>query len=361
MFLEKLSVLNYKNLQSVSFDFSDKMNCFVGDNGVGKTNLLDAIYHLGMGKSYFNPSAEQNIRYGDDFYMLDGTFFKQNRQEQVVCSVKKGQRKQIKRNGKAYEKLSDHIGNFPIVIVSPSDRDLITESSEARRRFLDAVISQISNSYLTNLLSYNRILTQRNGLLKYFAENKLFDLPTLQIYNEQICFYAKEIYSERKEFLQNFVPIFKKQYEIISQGKEQVDILYKTDLSSHSMNDLLAMSLEKDRSVQHTTKGIHKDDLAFEYQGYLVKKNGSQGQQKTFLIALKFAQYHLICQKNGVTPILLLDDIFDKLDANRVEQIIRLVQSPEFGQVFLSDTHSGRTRQIVEAVFQNCQIFEIKK
>lgn len=361
MFLEKLSVLNYKNLQSVNFDFSDKMNCFVGNNGVGKTNLLDAIYHLGMGKSYFNPSAEQNIRYGDDFYLLDGTFFKQNRQEQVVCSVKKGQRKQIKRNGKAYEKLSDHIGNFPIVIVSPSDRDLITESSEARRRFLDAVISQISQSYLTNLMAYNRILTQRNGLLKYFFENKVFDPTTLQIYDEQLCFYATEIHQKRKEFLENFVPIFKKQYEIISEGKEQVDILYKTDLSSAGMNDLLATSLEKDKIVQYTTKGVHKDDLSFEYQGHLVKKNGSQGQQKTFLIALKFAQYHLICQKNGEKPILLLDDIFDKLDASRVEQIIRLVHSPEFGQVFLSDTHSGRTQEIVESVFEDYQIFEIKK
>lgn len=361
MFLKKLSVLNYKNIQAKELDFSQKINAFVGKNGVGKTNLLDAIYHLGMGKSYFNTIAIQNICHGTDFYMLEGIFQTEHREETIVCSVKKGQKKQLKKNGKAYEKLADHIGNFPIVIISPSDRDLITEGSEERRRFLDGVISQADNSYLNTLLNYNKILAQRNSLLKYFAENQTFDRDTLAIYNEQLAFFGQEIYQKRISFLEIFIPIFNEQYQIISQGNESVELFYESNLSQTPLNELLEQNLSRDLSLQYTSCGVHKDDLLFKIEDHLIKKFGSQGQQKSFLTALKLAQFQITRQKTGITPILLLDDIFDKLDADRVQQIVELVSQPNFGQIFISDTHSSRTEAIIQQIFPEYKIFEIEK
>lgn len=351
MFLKRLSILNFKNIQTKEFIFTPKINCFVGNNGVGKTNSLDAIYHLGMGKSYFNPSATQNIAFGEEFYLLEGTFNREKREEIVVCSVKKGQKKIIKRNGKTYERIADHIGNFPVVIVSPADRDLITEGSEERRKFLDGVISQINNSYLQNLINYNKVLAQRNSLLKYFFENKTYDNTTLSIYDEQLSLYGNAIYEERINFINHFIPLFQYQYEMISKGNENVTLRYESSLSNKKFIDLLLENRQKDLSAQYTTQGIHKDDLIFEIERNPIKKFGSQGQQKSFLIALKFAQYQIIKNQTNITPILLLDDIFDKLDSSRVSQIISLVSEENFGQVFISDTDFMRTENIVKNIF----------
>ncbi|WP_425629318.1 DNA replication/repair protein RecF [Cellulophaga lytica] len=359
MLLKKLSLVNYKNFDSKEFDFDAKINCFVGSNGVGKTNILDAIYHLSFGKSYFNPIASQNIKHGEDFFVVDGLFFKNDREEKIICSLKKGAKKVIKKNGKAYDKFSDHIGFLPLVIISPADRDLILEGSDTRRKFIDGVISQSNKEYLTALLKYNKILLQRNSLLKYFAVNHTFDKTTLSVYNEQLQEYGTIIHKERVAFLNEFIPIFKEQYAAISGGKENVTITYNSKLLDKDLLQLFNESLEKDRAVQYTTVGTHKDDLSFEINSYPVKKFGSQGQQKSFLIALKLAQFNFIKAQAKTTPILLLDDIFDKLDENRVAQIVSLVDDDNFGQIFISDTHADRTENVVKNIHQSYKIFKI--
>ncbi|APU08978.1 DNA recombination protein RecF [Cellulophaga lytica] len=359
MLLKKLSLVNYKNFDSKEFDFDAKINCFVGSNGVGKTNILDAIYHLSFGKSYFNPIASQNIKHGEDFFVVDGLFFKNDREEKIICSLKKGAKKVIKKNGKAYDKFSDHIGFLPLVIISPADRDLILEGSDTRRKFIDGVISQSNKEYLTALLKYNKILLQRNSLLKYFAVNHTFDKTTLSVYNEQLQEYGTIIHKERVAFLNEFIPIFKEQYAAISGEKEDVTITYNSKLLDKDLLQLFNESLEKDRAVQYTTVGTHKDDLSFEINNYPVKKFGSQGQQKSFLIALKLAQFNFIKAQAKTTPILLLDDIFDKLDENRVAQIVSLVDDDNFGQIFISDTHADRTENVVKNIHQSYKIFKI--
>lgn len=359
MFLKKLSLINYKNFASQNFDFDTKINCFVGDNGVGKTNVLDAIYHLSFGKSYFNPVATQNIRHGEDFFMIEGEFQKEEREEKILCSLKKGMKKVIKRNAKVYDKFSDHIGFIPLVIISPADRDLILEGSETRRKFMDGVISQSDRSYLQNLIHYNKILAQRNSLLKYFAVNHTFDRATLSVYNEQLQGYANGIFAKRLTFLEAFIPIFKEQYLAISGGKEPVDLTYQSQLLDRDLLTLLEGNLERDRALQYTGAGTHKDDLFFEIDGHPIKKFGSQGQQKSFLIALKLAQFYFIKKQADTTPLLLLDDIFDKLDENRVAHIIRLVEEANFGQIFLSDTHADRTENIVKNIHQSYKIFKL--
>ena len=359
MYLQKLSLVNFKNLESQSFDFQQKINCFVGNNGVGKTNILDAIYYLSFAKSYFNSVAVQNIMHGEAFFMIEGDYVLNDRNEKIVCSLKKGQKKVLKRNGKNYEKFSEHIGQLPLVIISPADRDLVTEGSDTRRKFIDGVISQQNKNYLKDLLSYNKVLSQRNALLKYFAANRTFDSLNLEVYNEQLSEYGARIFEVRKVFLEKFIPIFNEKYQIISDDKETVNLVYKSQLNDFSMKDLLQQSLEKDKMLQYTSSGIHKDDLSFEIGNYPIKKFGSQGQQKSYLIALKFAQFEFIKQQSNVVPILLLDDIFDKLDESRVLQIINLVDNDEFGQIFITDTHSERTENIVKQSNKPYQIFKL--
>jgi DNA replication and repair protein RecF len=359
MYLQKLSLVNFKNLESQSFDFQQKINCFVGNNGVGKTNILDAIYYLSFAKSYFNSVAVQNIMHGEAFFMIEGDYVLNDRNEKIVCSLKKGQKKVLKRNGKSYEKFSEHIGQLPLVIISPADRDLVTEGSDTRRKFIDGVISQQNKIYLKDLLSYNKVLSQRNALLKYFAANRTFDALNLEVYNEQLSEYGARIFEVRKRFLEKFIPIFNEKYQIISDDKETVNLVYKSQLNDFSMKDLLQQSLEKDKMLQYTSSGIHKDDLSFEIGNYPIKKFGSQGQQKSYLIALKFAQFEFIKQQSNVVPILLLDDIFDKLDESRVLQIINLVDNDEFGQIFITDTHSERTEDIVKQSNKPYQIFKL--
>ena len=359
MFLKRISVLNYKNFSEATFEFDDKINCFVGKNGIGKTNILDAIYHLANGKSYFNPLAVQNIKHGEEFFVIDGELEINSRMEQIVCSLKKGQKKTLKRNNKPYEKFSDHIGFIPLVIISPADRDLIVEGSETRRKFIDSVISQLDNSYLQKLIQYQKVIIQRNALLKYFALNHVFEKDTLSIYNEQLISFGQTIFEKRKTFLTDFTPIFNKYHQEITNSAETVQLVYQSDLFEKDTFTLLEENLNKDRALQYTSVGVHKDDLSFEIDHYPIKKFGSQGQQKSFLIALKLAQFDFVKKRSGEKPILLFDDIFDKLDEFRVSKIIEMVNNEEFGQLFISDTHPERTENIVKTTHQSYKIFTL--
>ncbi len=359
MILKTLSLLNYKNFDSKSFSFDSKINCFVGENGIGKTNVLDAIYHLSFGKSYFNPVATQNIKHNEDFFVINGEYDKDDKSEKIIVSLKRGQKKIIKRNAKAYDKFSDHIGFLPLVIISPVDRDLIIEGSDVRRKFIDGVISQSDKEYLKHLIKYNKVLAQRNSLLKYFVANNTFNADTLEIYNNQLTEFGSEIFEKRNEFLKEFIPIFIERYNSISNNNESVDLEYKSDLFNNDLISLLEQNLNKDKALQYTSVGIHKDDLVFKIDDYPIKKFGSQGQQKSFLVALKLAQFDFIKTHSGVNPILLLDDIFDKLDENRVAQLIKLVDDENFGQLFISDTHADRTESVVKSIHQSYKIFKL--
>ena len=359
MIIKKLSLLNYKNFDSRDFEFDSKINCLVGHNGVGKTNTLDAIYHLCFGKSYFNPIASQNIRHGTEFFVLEGLFQLEDREEKIVCSLKKGAGKTIKRNDKIYERIADHIGLLPLVIISPADRDLITEGSDMRRKFMDGVIAQSDKNYLQDLLRYNKILAQRNALLKYFSLNHNFDATTLETYDEQLDHYGSAIFEKRTTFATTLLPIFEDQYQRISGKEEPISLRYQSSLQNGPLRTQLQDVVAKDRALQYTSAGIHRDDLLFEIEGHPIKKFGSQGQQKSFLIALKFAQFHFIKEKAGTSPVLLLDDIFDKLDERRVAQIVELVEQEEFGQIFISDTHAERTENIVKQIHQSYKIFNL--
>ena len=359
MFLKRISLLNYKNFSEIDFELDSKINCFVGKNGIGKTNILDAIYHLANGKSYFNPLAVQNIKHGEEFFVVDGEFEKNERTEQILCSLKKGQKKILKRNGKVYEKFSDHIGFIPLVIISPADSDLIVEGSETRRKFIDSVISQLDSSYLQQLILYQKIISQRNALLKYFALNHVFETDTLSIYNQQLNTLGQFIFEKRKKFLIDFIPIFNNYHREITNSAETVQLVYQSDLFEKDTLTLLEENISKDRALHYTSVGVHKDDLSFEIDNYPIKKFGSQGQQKSFLIALKLAQFDFVKKQSGEKPILLFDDIFDKLDEFRVSKIIEMVNNEEFGQLFISDTHPERTENIVKTTHQSYKIFNL--
>lgn len=361
MILESLSILNYKNFETLSLTFDPKINCFVGPNGIGKTNALDAIYHLSFGKSYFNPITSQNINHDTDFFVVEGTYKRKNEIEKVTVSAKRGQKKIIKRNGKIYDKFSDHIGFLPLVIISPADRDLIIEGSETRRKFIDGVISQGDPKYLQTLIQYNRVLAQRNSLLKYFVANSTFSKDTLEIYDVQLSDLGTIIHKKRTGFLNEFLPIFLDRFQSISNGNEEVALVYQSQLQERELSMLLKENIAKDKVTQYTNFGIHKDDLIFLIEGYPIKKFGSQGQQKSYLIALKLAQFDFIKKQKNLNPILLLDDIFDKLDEHRVEQLITLVDNENFGQLFISDTHAERTENVIMKVHQSFKMFQLGK
>ena len=359
MYLKKLSLFNYKNFSEANFNFDDKINCFIGKNGIGKTNVLDAIYHLAIGKSYFNPVAVQNIKHHEEFFVIDGEFVKSSRLEQIVCSMKKGNKRLLKRNGKVYDKFSDHVGFIPLVIISPADNDLIVDGSETRRKFIDSVISQLDVNYLTQLIQYHKIIAQRNALLKYFALNQVFENETLSIYNAQLNVFGQGIFEKRRSFIEEFVPIFNKHHQNITNSEETVQIKYESHLFDKNLKTLLEDNINRDRMLQYTSVGIHKDDLMFEIDYFPIKKFGSQGQQKSFLIALKLAQFEFVKKQSGENPILLFDDIFDKLDEFRVQKIISMVNNDNFGQIFISDTHLERTENIVKSTHQSYKIFNL--
>ena len=359
MFLKELSLTNYKNFESLKFSFDTKIICFVGLNGVGKTNILDSIYHLSYTKSYFNPIPSQNIKHGETFFFISGRYMIHDKEENILVSLKKGDKKIIKRNNKLYKKFSDHIGKIPLVLISPDDRNLIIEGSETRRKFIDGIISQTDKEYLNNLIDYNKTLKQRNALLKMFYDNSESIRKTIDIYDRQLSSDAQKIYDKRREFLNEFIPIFKSRYKELSNDKENVEIKHSSDISpDQNLYKLLKNSLEKDLRLQYTTKGIHKDDLNLNLDNFPIKKYGSQGQQKTFLIAMKLAQFDYLSKLDS-KPILLLDDIFDKLDDSRVKQIINLVNQEKFNQIFISDTNKTRSENIIKKVNKSYKIFEI--
>lgn len=357
MFLKKLQLTNYKNFPSKSFAFHATINCLAGNNGIGKTNVLDAIYHLSLGKSYFNPIVSQNILHEADFFRIEGGFEKNGREENLVCTLQRGQRTLLKRNEKLYEKISDHVGFIPVVMVSPADSNLIEEGSDIRRKFMDEIISQSDKGYLQDIIHYHRVLAQRNSLLKYFALNAAYNPETIAIYDRQLNDYGTTIFKKREMFMNVFIPIFRDQYTRIAGAEETVNLRYESCLFESSLEELLSRHISRDKSLQYTSVGIHKDDMVFQIQGYPIKKFGSQGQQKSFLIALKMAQYNFIKAQTGIRPILLLDDIFDKLDEGRVAKWVDLVKGAPFGQIFITDTHPERIEAIVRDTKQLYEVF----
>lgn len=360
MFLRRIKLNQFKNYSEADFNFSGKINCFIGNNGAGKTNILDAIYYLSFCKSYFNSIDTQNINHAHDFFAIHGTYDKNgNSADQVSCVMKRNQKKQFLLNDKEYDRLSDHIGLYPLVMISPYDRDLINEGSDTRRRYIDSVISQFNKIYLDDLINYNKVLLQRNILLKRFAEKHTYDRASLEIWDEQLIILGERIHKVRQAFIDTFIPLFQRYFEFISAGNEAVAIQYESQLHERPLSELLAVSIDRDRAVKHTTAGIHKDDLLFNINGYPVKKFGSQGQQKSYVVAIKLAQFEYTRDIKGFKPILLLDDIFDKLDANRVKQIIELVNENNFGQVFITDTQQERIENIFRAVNTDHKIFMI--
>jgi len=361
MYLKKLTLFNFKNYEEASLEFSEKINCFTGANGAGKTNLLDAIHYLSFTKSYFNLIDSQNIKHGADVFAIHGQFIRNGGgPDDVSCIQKRNVKKQLKLNSKEYERMADHIGEFPLVMVSPYDRDLINEGSELRRKYIDSVISQFDHHYLEDLIVYNKALAQRNALLKIFGEKRYFDDASLEIWDEQMKGPASRIFSRRRSFLEGFLPVFQRYFEFISQGKEQVDVIYHSDLNESPMETLFRNNLQRDLSSRYTNTGIHKDDLEFLINGYPIKKFGSQGQQKSFVVAIKLAQFEYTRTVKDFKPILLFDDIFDKLDSDRVDRIINLVGDNSFGQVFITDTHPERINHIFATTRVDHRIFEVR-
>jgi len=359
MYIQELSLVNFKNFEHAEFKFSEGLNCFIGNNGAGKTNLMDAIHYLSFCKSFLNSIDAQNIRFDQDFFMVQGKYSRLDSDETIYCGLKRNQKKIFKRNQKEYKKLSEHIGLIPLIIVTPSDTNLISGGSEERRRFVDAVISQYDAVYLDNLIRYNRALLQRNNLLKQFTGGNSFHLETLEVWDDQLVKYGLQIHKSRMAFIEKLQPVFQKYYELISGGKELVGLHMQSDLTGSDFELLLKQSVGKDRALQYTTCGIHKDDFDFELAGNPIKRFGSQGQKKTYLVALKLAQFDFMKELSGLTPILLLDDIFDKLDKNRVEQIVKLVADDHFGQIFITDTNREHLDQIIIALGTESRIYTI--
>ena len=359
MYLKSLQLNQFKNHSESRFTFSNQVNCFVGDNGVGKTNILDAIFYLSQSKSYFNHIDSQNIQFEKDFFVIKGCFEKDQSIDEIQCSLKVGENKVLKCNQKKYKRFSDHIGKFPVIIISPTDTDLILEGSEVRRKYIDSSIAQYNKEYIKTLINYNRALKQRNSLLKTFSEKGYFDELSIEIYNDQLITLGEIIFKQRIQFLESLTPVFNKYYNEISGAKEKVDLVYKSQLNEGDYKILMQNSLSKDRLSSYTQIGIHKDDIIFNMNDYPIKKLGSQGQQKSFLIALKLAQYEFIRDRIGFKPILLLDDIFDKLDDNRVFKLINFVNRGLFGQVFITDTHKDRSEQILNKANINYSIYQI--
>ena len=359
MFIKNLKLFNFKNHSEKSFDFSPEINCFVGNNGAGKTNILDALHYLSMAKSFLGNLDAQNILHESDFFAIEAEIQGEEKNDIIKVQLPKEGKKIIKKNDKTYERIADHIGFLPSVMISPYDANLISDGSESRRKFLDAMISQTDSDYLFALIQYQKTLQQRNALLKYFAKNRTFDLDSLEIYNEPLTKFGTQIFEKRQRFVASILPTIQHFYEIISKGNEKVTVIYESNLNEQNFEEILSENLEKDRVLTYTSRGIHKDDLRFEMNGNLIKKFGSQGQQKSILIALKLAQIKRIKDITNKNPILLLDDIFDKLDDNRVSQLIELVNQQNFGQIFITDTHRERTESVVKRINEESRIFEI--
>ena len=354
MILEKLSIINYKNIAASTLELSPKINCLIGQNGVGKTNVLDAIYFLSFCHSASTPIDSQVIRHGEEFFMLEGSY---DEDMHIIAAMKKGAKKHFKRNKKEYKRLSEHIGLIPIVVVAPSDTLLIEGGSEERRRLMDMVISQYDRSYIDAMNRYNKALQQRNALLKLEEEP---DNDVISLFEEQMAVEGEKIYQRRKAFIEELTPIFQRIHETISENREQVSLTYLSHCQRGPLLDIIQRDRFKDRAVGYSLHGIHRDDLEFSLSGHPMKREGSQGQNKTFVIALKLAQFDFLKRTNSkTTPLLLLDDIFDKLDARRVEQIVKLVGSEEFGQIFITDTNRDHLDRILASSEHDYKIFYV--
>ena len=359
MILKRISILNYKNLEQVELDCSPKMNCFIGQNGMGKTNLLDAVYYLSFCKSATNPIDSQNMMHQQDFFVIQGFYETESGDiEEIYCGMKRRQKKLFKRNKKEYTRLSDHIGFIPLVMVSPSDSELISGGSEEHRRFMDVVISQYDKEYLEALIRYNKALQQRNTLLK---NEQGFDEELMEVWEEMMAASGEVVYRKRCAFIEEFIPIFQTFYSQISQNKEEVGLVYESHVQQGALLQLLKESRQRDQIMGYSLKGIHKDDLLMQLGDYPIKKEGSQGQNKTYLIALKLAQFDFLRRTGShTTPLLLLDDIFDKLDASRVEQIVKLVAGDKFGQIFITDTNRDHLDKIMQKIEGEYKVFSVE-
>lgn len=360
MHLRQLTLLHFKNYEEATLSFHLKINCFTGPNGMGKTNLLDAIHYLSFCKSCFNGVDSQSIAFNQSFFLLQGVFEKDGRDEEIFVSVKRGQKKIVKRNKNEYEKLAEHIGLFPLVMVSPADTALISGGSIERRRFTDSIISQFDKHYLDKLILYNQVLQQRNALLKQFASTHSFDSALLDVLDEQLMQYGVYIHKARINFLEDFIPVFEKYYQLLSGHAEVVGLQYISTLQGNDYKTALKLALNRDCVLAHTSVGIHRDDLNFLLGENEVRKYASQGQQKTYLLALKLGQYEYIKNKTGYKPLLLLDDIYDKLDNKRFEKLVQLVSSDNFGQVFITDTHTERMQALFAKQKDDCKIFLVE-
>ncbi len=349
MFLRQLSLKNFKNYPTASLQFGQKLNCFTGPNGIGKTNLLDAIYYLCITRSYFNSTDQYNIRQGEPFFRIDGQIERQGDLHELKCVFQLPRKKEVVIDDVKRTRLSDHVGTFPVVMVAPDDSSLINGASEERRRFLDSLLTQIDRPYLEALQAYNKVMSQRNAWLKHQLETGQTDNAMLETYDGQLCQHADIIFTKRQQYVEAMVPLFNEAYQAISGGREAVELRYTSPLHEKPLADWLRIRRERDRILGRTTKGTHRDDLEFVMNGMVVKHFGSQGQQKSFLISLKLAQYRLLMQEKGIPPFLLLDDIFDKLDPNRCGNLLTYLNEHEFGQIFISDTQRSR----IEAIFEN--------
>ena len=360
MILQELSILNYKNIEQTNLEFASKINCFIGKNGEGKTNLLDAIYYLSFCKSASNPIDSQIIRHDSEFFMIQGKYIDEDGEgNEVYCGLKRGVKKRFKYNKKEYKKLADHIGIIPLVIISPSDSSLIYGGSEERRKFMDIVISQYNKQYLDSLIRYNKALSQRNALLKQDDE---LDLSVLSVLEEMMAIEGEYVYECRKSFVEKFSPNFQNIYSQLSGNKETVHLDYVSHCQRGSLLDVIQNGRAKDRIMGFSLHGVHKDELNMRLGEYPIKREGSQGQNKTYLVSLKLAQENFLKNSGNKTkPILLLDDIFDKLDADRVAQIVKLVSGDDFGQIFITDTNREHLDRLLLEINKEYRIFHVEK
>jgi DNA replication and repair protein RecF len=359
MYLENIKLLNFKNYEELALDFTDQINCFVGDNGAGKTNLLDAIHYLSLTKSAFNFVDTQNIRRGQDHFMVKGIFDLDNNKEIVLCHFKTGQKKVVKHNNNLYDRLSEHIGKFPIVIITPGDQGIIQEGSETRRKYFDSLLSQIYPVYLSNLVRYHYALRQRNTILKQFFERNFIDKDLIEPYTDELILTGREIFKARYALANEYVPILKDVYAAISENRESIGMEYVSDLSKDDFDAQLKDGLKRDIILQRTATGIHRDDFEFLIEDYPMKKFGSQGQQKSFVVALKLAQFEMIKKIRGFKPLLLMDDIFDKLDDKRIAKLMEMVAGHAFGQLFVTDARPERTYKVFENIVADIKMIAI--
>jgi DNA replication and repair protein RecF len=359
MYLEKLQLINFKNYEEVKLEFSSKANVLVGKNGSGKTNLLDAIHYLSLTKSAF--SADNfSIRIGEQFFTIKGTFRKVKDTNEILCSLQAGAKKVLKENGNEHQKFSDHIGKYPVVLIAPDDTQLVKEGSDERRKFFDAIISQLDKPYLEALMQYNYALKQRNSLLKMFAETNSVDEVAIESYDRILVSAGNAIFKKRISFLEEFKPVFKKYYNFIV-ADEPIDLAYKSDVQKTNFAAGLSANRSRDILLQRTNFGIHKDDYHFIIGSGDLKRLGSQGQQKSFIISLKLAQFEIIKQHKKLKPVLLLDDIFDKLDDFRIAKLLDLIKNDEFGQLFITDARPDRTALLLKQINISAAIFTVEK